>query len=148
MAYPLPAFHFQVEWGGTNLGFAEVSGLTIENQAIEYRDGLSPEYSSIKMPGIPKYNNITLKRGILPADNEFFEWLNAIQLNKVLKDGNDDRRDLIISLLNENHEPVMTWRAVNAFPVKIEGPGLKATGNEVAIESIEIAHEGLTIENG
>lgn len=140
--YPLPVFHFQVEWGGTNLGFKEVSGLNIATQVIEYRDGLSPEYSSIKMPGIPKYGNITLKRGILPADNEFFEWLNTTSLNKV------DRRDLIISLLNENHEPVMTWKATSAFPVKIEGPGLKSDGNEVAIESIEIAHEGLTIENG
>ncbi|MGD8777793.1 MAG: phage tail protein [Ignavibacteria bacterium] len=140
--YPLPVFHFQVQWGGTNLGFAEVSGLNIEVQMIEYRDGLSPVYSSIKMPGIPKYGNITLKRGVLPTDNEFYDWLNTTKLNKV------ERRDLTISLLNENHEPVMTWKAVSAFPVKIEGPGLKATGNEVAIESIEVAHEGLTIENG
>ena len=140
--YPLPVFHFQVQWGGTNLGFAEVGGLNIEVQMIEYRDGLSPEYSTIKMPGMPKYANITLKRGVLPADNEFFDWLNTIKLNKA------ERRDLIISLLNENHTPVMTWKAVNAFPVKVEGPALKATGNEVAIESIEIAHEGLTIENG
>ncbi len=145
--YPLPVFHFQVQWGGTKLGFAEVSGLNIENQAIEYRDGLSPTYSAMKMPGIPKYGNITLKRGILSDDNEFYDWLNTIKMNKV-GDGNSDRRDLIISLLNENHEPVITWKAVNAFPVKIEGPGLKATGNEVAIESLEVAHEGLTIENG
>jgi len=139
--YPLPVFHFQVQWGGKNLGFAEVSGLNIETQVIEYRDGLSPTYSPIKMPGIPKYGNITLKRGVVPADNEFFGWLNTTSLNKV------DRRDLIVSLLNEKHEPVMTWKAVRAFPVKIEGPAMKATGNEVAIESIEIAHEGLSIEN-
>ena len=93
------------------------------------------------MPGIPKYGNITLKRGIVPADNDFFKWLNTTALNKV------ERRDLTISLLNEEHDPVMTWKAVNAFPVKLEGPGLKSTGNEVAIESIEIAHEGLSIEN-
>jgi len=140
--YPLAVFHFQVEWGGTNLGFSEVSGLTIENQAIEYRDGLSPEYSVVKMPGMPKFSNITLKRGIVPADNEFFAWLNTAALNKI------ERRDLVISLLNEEHSPVMTWKVKNAFPVKVEGPGLKATGNEVAIESIELAHEGLTIENG
>jgi phage tail-like protein len=139
--YPLPVFHFQVEWGGTKVGFAEVTGLNIETQLIEYRDGASPVYSSIKMPGIPKYGNITLKRGIMAADNEFFAWLNTTSLNKV------ERRNLTISLLNENHEPVMSWKARNAFPVKLEGPGLKATGNEVAIESMELAHEGLTIEN-
>ena len=139
--YPLPAFHFTVEWGGTRVGFTEVSGLTQENQAIEYRDGSFLEYSAIKMPGLRKFNNITLKRGIVAADNDFFNWLSTVRLNKV------ERRDLVISLLNENHEPVMVWRVQNAFPVKVEGPALKATGNEVAIESIEIAHEGLELQN-
>ncbi len=93
------------------------------------------------MPGLQKYGNITLKRGIVPSDNQFYDWLNTTNLNKV------DRRNLIISLLNEEHEPVMVWKVKNAFPVKIEGPGLKASGNEVAIESMEIAHEGLAIQN-
>jgi phage tail-like protein len=139
--YPLPQFHFQVEWGGQRLGFSEVSGLNIEVQVIEYREGISPEYSVVKMPGIKKYSNITLKRGIVPKDNEFFEWLNTASLNQV------ERRDLVISLLNENHEPVMVWKAKNAFPVKLDGPQLDATANEVAIETLELTHEGLTIEN-
>lgn len=139
--YPLPVFHFQVQWGGTNLGFSEVTGLNRETQVIEYRDGLNKEYSVQKMPGIPKFGNITLKRGIVPKDNDFFKWLNTTKLNQV------ERRDLTISLLNEEHAPVMSWKVKNAWPVKIDGPGLKSTGNEVAIESIEIAHEGLIIEN-
>jgi phage tail-like protein len=139
--YPLPVFHFTVQWGGTRLGFSEVSGLTQENQAIEYRDGSFLEYSSIKMPGLRKFNNVTLKRGIVKADNEFFKWLSTVKLNQV------ERRDVVISLLNEEHAPVMTWKIHNAFPVKVEGPGLKAAGNEVAIESIEIAHEGLELQN-
>lgn len=139
--YPLPVFHFTVQWGGTRIGFSEISGLTQENQAIEYRDGSFPEYSSIKMPGLRKFANIVAKRGIVKADNEFFIWLSTVKLNTV------ERRDLIISLLDENHRPVMVWKAHNAFPVKVEGPGLKASGNEVAIESIEIAHEGLELQN-
>ncbi|RDC62677.1 phage tail protein [Adhaeribacter pallidiroseus] len=139
--YPLPVFHFRVEWGGTKVGFSEVSGLTQEVQLIEYREGSSPDYSTIKMPGLHKFNNITLKRGIAKGDNEFFTWLNSVQLNTV------ERRNLTISLLNENHEPVMSWKARNCWPVKVEGPGLKANGNEVAVESIEIAHEGITLEN-
>ncbi len=142
MAYPIPGFHFSVEWGGSNLGFSEVSGLNIEKQVIEYRDGLSPEFSTVKMPGIAKYGNITLKRGVIKADNEFFDWLNTIKMNTV------ERRDLIISLLDEEHNPVMVWTAKNAWPTKIESPSLKADGNEVAIESIEVVHEGLNIENG
>lgn len=139
--YPLPAFHFQVEWGGIRIGFSEVSGLTQELQVIEYREGNSPEYHGIKMPGLRKYNNIVMKRGVVKGDNDYFKWLDTVKLNTI------ERRDIIISLLNENHEPVMVWKAHNAFPVKIEGPGLKSTGNEVAIESIEVAHEGLTIQN-
>jgi len=141
MPNPLPVFHFTVEWGGESVSFSEVSGLNIETQVIEYRDGASPEFSTRKLPGLQKYGNITLKRGVAAGDNQFFEWLNTTNLNNV------QRRDLIINLLNEEHEPVMTWKVVNAFPVKIEGPGLKASGNEVAIESMEIAHEGLTIQN-
>lgn len=139
--YPLPVFHFAVEWGGTRIGFAEVTGLTQENQAIEYRDGSFPEYSSIKMPGLRKFSNITLKRGVVKGDNEFFAWLNTVKLNKV------ERRDLVIKLLNEEHEPVMVWKVHHAFPVKVEGPQLKASANEVAIESIEITHEGLEVQN-
>ena len=139
--YPLPVFHFSVQWGGTRIGFSEVTGLTQENQAIEYRDGAFMEYSSIKMPGLRKFSNITLKRGVIKADNDFFKWLSTIKLNTV------ERRDLTISLLDEAHNPVMTWRALNAFPVKVEGPQLKASGNEVAIEAIELAHEGLEVQN-
>ncbi len=139
--YPLPAFHFQVDWGGSKLGFSEVSGLNIEQQVIEYRDGLSPEYSTIKMPGIRKYGNITLKRGIIKKDNDFFDWLNTTKMNVV------ERRDLVIKLLDEEHNPVMVWSVKNAWPTKIDAPSLKADGNEVAIESIELAHEGVKIEN-
>jgi phage tail-like protein len=139
--YPIPKFHFQVQWGGTRIGFTEVTGLTIENEVIEYREGSSPEYNKIKMPGLHKYGNITLKRGIFASDNEYFDWLNTVKLNTI------ERRDLIISLLNENHEPVVSYKVKQAWPVKIQVPDLKSDANEVAIESIELAHEGLMIQN-
>lgn len=139
--YPIPKFHFQVQWGGTRIGFTEVTGLTIENEVIEYREGNSPEYSKIKMPGLHKFGNITLKRGIFTSDNEYFAWLNSVKLNTI------ERRDLIISLLNENHEPVVSYKVKQAWPVKIQAPDLKSDANEVAIESIELAHEGLMIQN-
>jgi len=138
--YPLPKFHFRVEWGGSKIGFTEVTGLNIENEIIEYRDGSSPEYHKIKMPGLQKYGNITLKRGMFNGDNEFFQWLNTVSLSKI------ERRDVTISLLNENHEPVYIWRVKNAFPTKVTAPDLKSDANEVAVETIEIAHEGLVIE--
>jgi phage tail-like protein len=139
--YPIPKFHFRVEWGGTNIGFSEVSGMNIENKVIEYRDGISPEFSKIKMPGMREYSNISLKRGTFKGDNEFYKWLNTISLNTV------DRRDLTISLLNEKHEPVVVWKVHNAFPIKVQSTDLKADGSDVAIEQLDLAHEGLTIEN-
>ena len=139
--YPIPKFHFRVEWGGVRIGFTEVTGLTIENEVIEYREGNSPEYNKIKMPGLHKYGNITLKRGIFASDNDYFTWLNSVKLNTI------ERRDLLISLLNENHEPVVSYKVKQAWPVKIQAPDLKSDANEVAIESIELAHEGLMIQN-
>ena len=140
--YPLPKFHFQVEWAGQSLAFTEVSGLDVETEVIEYRDGLSPEYHKRKMPGMVKFSNITLKRGTFKGDNDFYKWWNTTNLNTV------ERRDITISLLNESHEPVIVWKVKNAFPVKVQSTDLKADGNEVAIESMELAHEGLVIQNG
>jgi phage tail-like protein len=139
--YPIPKFHFQVQWGGAKIGFTEVTGLDISTDVIEYREGSSLEYHKIKMPGMLKFSNITLKRGTFTGDNDFYKWFNTIALNTV------ERRDLIISLLNENHEPVVVWKIKNAFPIKVQSTDLKSDGNEVAIESVEIAHEGLTIQN-
>jgi phage tail-like protein len=138
--YPMPAYHFIVEWGGTRLGFTEVSGLEISTDVVEYREGSDPTQSAHKMPGLRKFTNITLKRGIIKGDNDFYTWMKTINLNQA------ERRDIVIKLLNENHEPVMIWKASNAFPVKLTGPVLKANANEVAIEELELAHEGLSIE--
>lgn len=139
--YPVSKFHYQVEWGGSKIGFTEVTGLEVSTEVIEYRDGASREYHKIKMPGMQKFGNITMKRGTFLGDNEFYSWWNTVALNTI------DRRNLIISLLNEKHEPVVVWKVKNAWPVKVQSTDLKADGNEVAIETIEVAHEGLTIQN-
>ncbi|MGZ4037116.1 MAG: phage tail protein, partial [Bacteroidia bacterium] len=82
-AYPLPVFHFQVEWGGTRIGFTEVSGLDYELQPIEYREGSSFNYNVTKMPGMPKFGNITLKRGVIKGDNDFAKWITTVKLNQI-----------------------------------------------------------------
>jgi phage tail-like protein len=138
-AYPLPKFHFQVQWGGTKVNFTEVTGLEVRADVIEYRDGASLEFHKIKMPGMQKFSNITLKRGKFQKDNDFYVWWTQISMNTVI------RRDLIITLLNENHAPVFTWNVKNAFPVKVNAGDLGADKNEVMIETLELAHEGLTM---
>ncbi len=139
--YPLLKFHFVVSWGGARIGFTEVSGLEAETEIVEYREGASPEYSKLKMPGMQKFANITLKRGTFLSDNDFFAWWKT---TRVL--GKPERRDLIISLLNEEHAPVMNWKVKNAFPTKLTATDLKADANEVAIETLELAHEGIEME--
>ena len=138
--YPIPSFHYKVSYNGLDVGFSDVSGLTQELQPIEYRDGLFPGTTvSLKRPGLKKVNNITLKRGIVQSNNDLFNWFNNNGSPNV------ERRDVTITLLNDEGNPVMVWVALQAWPIKCEGPGLKATGNEIAIESVELCHEGLSL---
>lgn len=139
MAYPLPVFQFKVNIAGLSAEFSEVSGINEEIQMIEYRHGLSKSYSTTKMPGIVKYGNVTIKRGVFKGNNEFFDWVKKIKMNTV------ERLTVQIILLDEESNPVMSWELRNAFPTKISAPDLKANGNEVAFESIEFTHEGMTV---
>jgi phage tail-like protein len=137
--WPMPKFHFQVKWGEKEMAFQEVSGLDIEAQPIEYRAGNSPVFSTIKMPGLIKSGNVTMKKGVYKSDNAFWDWFDQIKMNTI------KRISVVINLLDEEGKPIMTWTLSNAWPTKITGTDLKSDGNEVAIESIEIVHEGLTI---
>jgi phage tail-like protein len=139
--WPLPKFYFQVKWDSQVMQFQEISGLDVEAQPIEYRHGDSKEFSTIKMPGIKKNGNVTMKKGVFKSDNKFWDWFNQIKMNTI------KRVPVTISLLDETGSPTMVWTLANAWPTKITGTDLKSDGNEVAVESIEIAHEGLTIAN-
>lgn len=142
--WPLPKFYFKVSLGSQDntVSFQEISGLETETQPIEYRHGDSKTFSTIKMPGIMKTGNVTLKKGIFVKDNNFWKWYNAIKMNTI------KRETVTIQLLDEKGSPTMTWTLANAWPTKITGTDLKSDANEVAVETIELAHEGLTIKNG
>lgn len=145
--YPLPKFHFQVEWGeGFRIGFTECSGLDFETEVIEYREGSSKKYNKTKQPGLTKFANITLKRGTFEGDIDFYkEWSKTYFFQEGNKTGSKYRRAVTIKLLNENHEPILVWQLENAWPSKVQSTDLKADANEVAIETMELVHEGLTI---
>ncbi|EOX8561993.1 phage tail protein [Salmonella enterica subsp. diarizonae] len=142
--WPMPKFYFEVKWdGGVGAemvsAFQEVSGLDSEAQPIEYRAGNSPVFSTIKMPGLIKSGNVTLKKGIFKGDNKFYEWYSKIKMNTIA------RTAVTINLLDESGAPVMSWKLKNAWPTKVTGTDLKSDSNEVAVETIELAHEGLEI---
>lgn len=138
--YPIPRFHFQVDWGGAKISFTEVTGLVMDREKIEYRHSDSKDFNKIAMPGMAKNNNITLKRGKFEGDFDYNTWLEEIADDRVNK-----RRDVTIRLLNEKHVPVAAWTAARCFPVKVTAPDLKSDANEIAVESIEVAHEGLKL---
>lgn len=139
--WPLPKFYFSVEIAPLEkAAFQEVSGLEVEAQVIEYRHGNSPEFSTIKMPGIKKFSDVTLKKGVFKGDNKFWDWFSKIKMNTI------ERQAVTISLLDEEGKPAMVWKLTNAWPTKITATDLKSDGNEVAVETLVLAHEGLVIE--
>lgn len=143
--WPLPKFYFMVDWGGIiNTPFQEVSGLDIEGQPVNYRHGNSPVFSEISMPGIVKNNNVIMKKGIFQNDNSFWDWYAKVEMNTI------EKQNVVIKLLDERGNPVMNWTLLNAWPINISSAILLSDSNDVdvAIESIEIAYEGLTITNG
>jgi phage tail-like protein len=144
--YPLPSFHFLLDWGGTRMGFTEVTGLDFETEVVEYREGSSPQYHKIKMPGMTKYSNITLKRGFIQGDYDFYNWWISTQMFQEISAS--FRRDITISLLGEEHQPVLVWRLAKAWPTKLEYSPLKAGLNDILIETLVLVHEGLAIVEG
>lgn len=138
--WPLPKFYFSVQLGDDNsASFQEVNGLESETKIIEYRHGDSKSFYPIKMPGVGRVGNVTMRKGIFTGDAKFWTWYNEIKYNTI------KRRTVVIKLLDETGAPKMTWTLNNAWPTKITGTDLKSEGNEVAIESIEIAYETLVV---
>jgi phage tail-like protein len=136
---PYKNFNFLVEIDGVaRAAFSEVSGLGSETAVIEYRAG--GESNAVrKLPGLTKYTNIVLRRGVT-QDAELWNW------HKAIVDGNADRRNGAIVLLDDSRTPVVRWKFFNGWISKWEGPALNAKGSDVAIETLEIAHEGLERE--
>jgi phage tail-like protein len=137
---PLRTFNFELVIDNLSTGaFSEAAGLTADGDAVDYREGTDLRSNVRKLPGLRKYTNLTLKRGYT-TNRELWDWyMNIVN-------GVPDRRNVTIVLKNEQRQPVLRWHVDEAWINKIEGPSFKAAGNEVAVESVEIVHEGLTME--
>ncbi len=134
---PYRSYNFLVEIDGiTRAGFRECSGLDTTQDPIDYREGGEPLHVR-KLPGLVKYSNISLKRGITD-DAELWAW------RKTVMDGKVERKNGSIILLDDTGAEKLRWNFVEGWPSKWTGPTFNATGNEVAIETLEIAHEGVT----
>lgn len=135
--YPHGKFRYKVEIDGLDAGgFSEVSGFDASIDVMEYREGDMVQ-TPMKIPGLKKYGNITLKQGL--ADSTvMYDWIIAGVNGAV------ERKTITITLLDEEEAPAASWQVINAWPTKYTAPDFNATSSEVAIETLEIAHEGMT----
>lgn len=143
---PYGAFNYLVSLGGAQGdggegtiigGFSDVSGLDVEVNYSEYRNGNEKFNTARKIPNTHKLGNMTLKRGLVGSD-DLFAWLKGV------RDGTADPRQITITLLDEARQPVATWALRNCQPMKWMGPGLAAKGGgEVAMEELHFVHEGI-----
>ena len=134
---PYRKFRFKIEYEGiVSAGFSEVSGFDASVDVVEYREG-NEVTTPRKLPGLSKYGNITLKRGV--TDNmELFNWIFSY-----IEKGEIIRKSITIIAMDETGKDVATFQVINAWPMKYTAPDFNATASEVAIESLEFAHEGM-----
>jgi phage tail-like protein len=133
---PYHGFRFVVQIDGiTRAGFRECSGLDSSQDPVEYREGNEP-LTARKLPGLSKYSNISLKRGVTD-DKDIWKW------RKQVIDGKVERKNGSVILMDDAGEEKVRWDFVNGWPTKWTGPTFNATANEVAIETLDIAHEGV-----
>lgn len=135
---PFGAYNFLVEIDGiTRAGFQECSGLDSAQDAGDYREGTDP-LTARKLPGLVTYSNITLNRGIT-EDDELWQW------RKKVMEGNLERKNVSIVLLNDAGEEELRWNLVNCWPTRWTAPSFNAGSGDVAIEGLELAHEGVQL---
>jgi phage tail-like protein len=145
-AYPLPVYNYRVEIAGEAVAFSEVSGLNIAFETTTYKEspvaGGAPGPRVMRMPAQATPASVTLKKGLVRGSSlkVFFNWINSIQINQV------EKKDIYVRLCDEKGDAVISWKVINAFPTKLDAPTFDANSNDVAIESMELMGDGVSIE--
>jgi phage tail-like protein len=143
--YPLPVYNFRVEIGTDAVAFSEVSGLSIQHEVTTFKEspvaGGTPGPRVMHMPGQLSPTNVTLKKGVARSTSvaTLYSWISSIALNQV------EKKDIIVRLCDETGSPVISWKIINAFPTKLDGPSFDAKSDDVAVESMELRADAITI---
>ncbi|MCB9304637.1 MAG: phage tail protein [Lewinellaceae bacterium] len=144
--YPLPAYNYRVDIEGEPMSFSEVSGLSVASEVTTYKEsrigGSDVGPIVMQMPAQATPPTISLKRGIIRGDRltYLYQWLKDAKLNLV------EKRNVTISLCDEEGKPVIVWKVINAFPKKLDAPSFTSDSNDAAIETMELAADYLFIE--
>ena len=146
--YPLPVYNYRVTVLGDEdaptIAFTEVSGLTMEHEAVVYRHGFSFVMGEMVLAGMKQLPHITLKKGIVKANTFLFNWVNKTYNEPYYSLA---KRDVLIHLCNDTGDPLVTWTARKAMPTKLDAPNFDANSNEVAVESMELIAQSLTVSH-
>jgi len=145
-AYPLPVYNYKVEIDGVSVAFSEVSGLNITCETVAYSESPTengaPGPKWMIMPAQRASTVIKLKKGLVRSKSIslLYNWINSKQLNQIQK------KDIIVRLCDEEGDPVISWKVINAFPIRLDGPSFDASANDVAVESMELMADSIMIE--
>lgn len=140
--WPLPSFYFSVKIGKEIWRFQEVGNLSASIELLTYRHGKSAQQGVYKIPGYQKVEDVVLTKGVFTGNTKLFDWFKTVGTK------NFERKDIVISLLNEAGKPEMIWTLSKSFPIKIDGGNFnaKATGDTAAsIESMTLTFEELDL---
>ncbi len=143
--YPLPVYNYKVDIGKDTIAFSEVSGLNIAYETSTYKESATESGKTgprvFRMPSQPTTTTLTLKKGLVPAKSQpaLYDWINSISINQV------EKKDIVISLCDETGKAIVSWTVTNAFPTKLDVPTFDSNSNDVAIESMELMADGLSI---
>ena len=143
--YPLPVYNFRVEVGPDAVAFSEVSGLSIHYEVTTFKEsptgGGTAGPRVVHMPSQPQPVNVTMKKGMTRASSltALYGWIKTIALNQV------EKKDVVVRLCDEQGKPLISWKAVDAFPTKLDAPTFDAKSNDVAIESMELRADLIVI---
>ena len=145
-AYPLPAYNYRVEIGDTAVACSEVSGLSISYETQTYKESPvesgAPGPRVMVMPAQSVQPTVTLKKGVVKGVSVpvLYDWIRTTRINQV------EKKDVFVRLLDENGAAVISWKVANAFPTKLDAPSFTADSNDVAIESMELMADAVTLE--
>ncbi len=145
-AYPLPAYNYKVDIGDATVAFSEVSGLAVGYETSTYKESPvesgAPGPRVMIMPAQSTAPTVTLKKGVVKGVSVpvLYDWISTTQINQI------EKKDLFVRLLDEKGDAVISWKVTNAFPTKLDAPSFTADSNDVAIESMELTADAVTLE--
>ncbi len=139
--YALMSFRFMAKIGDKEVFFSEISGLSMEYQTTEYKEATASGVKTTQLVGQRNAPSLTLKRGLFKNGLDLYKWFNSVHKPDF------EKKDVIITMLDEDKKPVMIWTVTNAFGTKFEGPGLDAKSNDVSFQTLELKGDLLDVKD-